>query len=302
MICRLGLYRYLTIAVLFCAAFLCGFQSQACSLREGYTSPTTSQLVDEADLIVLAEVVGQKEYDPEYGMGEVIVHPTTLIKGNELPDQLAFSGMLANNIVDNGGRKFRLGPATPSAPLNLLIPHPEGGSGSCNRYTYNKGMTLLLFVTREGQDFRVIQAPFSRSLEDVPSKNAPWVRAVENYVSLSNLPTPARDDAYVTKAAELRRLGTPTSLALADELDWDRCQRAGGLPIDKCPALTKKYYAQDEAAVTQYEADLEKFEDVTDTAIAEPKAETSSSVFLILFVVSGALIAGMMLHFYRKRS
>ncbi|WP_337829231.1 hypothetical protein [Pseudonocardia sp. TMWB2A] len=212
-------------------------------MDDEYRTPSTSQLVERSDFIVLAQVVS--ETGDEFS-NKVVVQPVTLLKGPDMPGKLTISGMLSGRLIDNGGNKIFLPAVLPRNPLNLLTPHPDGGGGSCTRKLYNRGMKLLLFVTHDNDGLHVIQDAYSRSLEDVPSDNAPWVRAVKIYVALLGLAQNARNEALAEKAAILNQSSSLEDRAIADEINWTLCQNNDGKPLQKCNKLAEKALHEEE--------------------------------------------------------
>ena len=81
-------------------------------------------------------------------------------------------------------------------------------------------MIVVLFLRRSGEQLTPLAPPFSRGLEDVPTADALWVKAVRMYVAIAAKPKPAR-------LAEMRRkrddvqaeVDDPDARLLALELD-----------------------------------------------------------------------------------
>src|SRR5689334_16024883 len=103
--------------------------ASACSVVEGYHIPTNIELIDKADLVVLAEVVGGPDtlddIDPEKVFEPLVVlKPIRAIKG-EAPSELKVWGYF-----ELKGQRF------PAAPTALDTPHPTTMMGACVRQGY----------------------------------------------------------------------------------------------------------------------------------------------------------------------
>lgn len=165
--------------------------TQACSLASGYRVPTNLELVDRADAIVLARVEDggpwvMPNYTPDPSDPPLIkarLVPVAVLKGKALPGEIRFDdAILANAKIK----------ATASDPRNLVDANPDAFFGGCNRYFFDKGMMLVVFLRREGNQMVADGAPFARTLEDVPSADALWVKTVKVYVKIAAFPRQAR--------------------------------------------------------------------------------------------------------------
>jgi len=183
----------------------------ACSVASSYRVPTNLELAGRADLIVLGTAEGEAPGATERDMGEVIVRPVALLKGGALPSELRIRGYFSDDP--------RLVAA--SNPRDLFNPNPGALIGGCTRYIFRRGMLLLLFLERddEGQ-LRLAHYPFARSAEDVPSPDAPWVKAVRLYVEIAALPEAERRAALTARRDALRAAsGDPDATLLAADID-----------------------------------------------------------------------------------
>lgn len=182
----------------------------ACSVISRYRVPTNLELVERAEAIVLGTVDRQEGEGSPFDT-EVVVHPTLLLKGSVLPAEVRLRGYLAT-----AGR----GVATRSGPRELLRVNPDALSGGCNRYVFEKGMQLVLFLLRDDKgSLRPSLPPFARAAEDVPGPDALWVKAVRQYVEFAALPAKPRRAAMIARRGALRRSGDPDSMLLADDID-----------------------------------------------------------------------------------
>jgi hypothetical protein len=114
--------------------------ASACSVVSTYKVPTTLELAEKADTIVLGTVESEVKDQGDF-IGSVQVRPTLLLKGSGLPERVALRGGISD------GRAH----VTRSDPNELWAPNPDALSGGCTRYMFEKGMQLVLFLER-GED------------------------------------------------------------------------------------------------------------------------------------------------------
>lgn len=182
----------------------------ACSVIGSYRAPGNLELVRRADTIVIG-TVERAVPGPDNGVGEIIVHPTKLLKGARLPHEVRLRGFLSDGQAT----------ATRSDPRELVKPNPDTMAGSCTRAVFDQGMKLVLFLAK-GRDGKLTLAgyPFARVAEDVPSDDAPWVKAVRTYVEVVRLPPRNRAAALRAKRAALsHRTGDPDARLLIEDID-----------------------------------------------------------------------------------
>lgn len=191
--------------------------AQACSVRAPYRTPTTLQLVEQADTIVLARVVdgGPYPYEDFARMGGRLASlvPFATLKGGYSEQPVIFN----EATLELPGAGLR---AVPSDPRNLVDANPDAFSGSCNRTVFRENMIVVAFLRRDGSRFVPFAPPFSRALEDVPTATALWVKAVRIYAAVAAKPKSSRQ-------AEMRRqrdslqlnINDPDDRLLALELD-----------------------------------------------------------------------------------
>jgi len=184
----------------------------ACSMPASYRPPSNLQLVESAEVIVLATVVDGHDGLEGIEPGGVIVRPTLLRKGDALPEEVRLRGMV---------RTDPRSVLTRSDPRELFAPNGDALRGACSRYTFERGMMLLLFLQRgdDGQ-LHLASHSFSRNAEDVPSPDALWVRATRLYVEIAALPPAERRAALTARRDALRaQAGDPDAALLAAEID-----------------------------------------------------------------------------------
>ena len=199
----------LALCVLALAALSAAHPAAACSVVSSYRVPTNLELVEQAEAIVLGTVERQEGEGSAFET-RVVVRPTLLLKGAVLPDELRLGGYLAK-----GGGNF----ARRSDPRELREVNPDALTGGCNRYVFERGMQLVLFLKRDSKGvLRPSLPPFARAAEDVPGPDSLWVKAVRLYVGIAALPADRRRAALVARRNALRRSGDPDSVLLADDI------------------------------------------------------------------------------------
>lgn len=200
--------RILLLPLAAAAALAAAAPASACSPLPGYRVPTSLELAERAEAIVIATVEAQVGEGPSPFDTEIVVRPVLLLKGEAMPGQIRFEGMLAT-------RRDR---ATRSDPRELFQPNPDALTGGCRRYVFKKGMQLVLFLERHDGVLRPADYPFSRAMEDVPSAEALWVRAVRLYAEIAALPPEARRAALIARQEALSAAGDADSLLLARDI------------------------------------------------------------------------------------
>ena len=203
-------------ALSFVSLIVCS-DAQACSVPASYRVPSTLQLVEESDAIVLARVVdgGPAAYEPFARVGgrNARLVPFAAIKGQYAGLRILFE----DAVLELQSDEVR---ATPSDPRNLVDANPDTFAGSCNRYVFKPGMIVVAFLKRDGKDFVRYAPAFSRALEDVPNENALWVKAVRMYAAIAEKPKAARRKEMQRQRDTLRfELDDPDARLLALELD-----------------------------------------------------------------------------------
>ena len=182
----------------------------ACSVVPGYRVPTNLELADRADTILIGTVEGFSQGTNPWER-QARIRPTLLLKGAALPAQISIEGYPAE----------ALRRPTRSNPRELHEPNPDALIGGCTRYLFEPGMKLVLFFERgkDGQ-LRFASYPFARVSEDVPSDEAPWIKAVRIYVEVAALPRSQRKAAMRARRDALRAAtGDPDAALVADDID-----------------------------------------------------------------------------------
>ena len=202
---------FLAAAAALAVPFLAAPPAAGCSVVDTYRVPTNLELAERADTILLGTAEGEGEPNPDPWEHEIIVRPTLLLKGAALPAEVRIHGSLSDDP--------RL--VVASDPRDLFNPNPGALIGGCTRYIFKRGMLLLLFLQRDdGGRLRLAGSPFARSAEDVPSADAPWVKAVRLYVEIAALPERERRAALTARRDALRaQTGDPDAALLAEDID-----------------------------------------------------------------------------------
>lgn len=200
--------RFLSLPLVALACFVAQ-PAAACSPVPGYRVPTNMELVEQADLILLA-TVSAGDFEPDTApTQQIAVTPVAALKG-QLPDApLALSGMIATDAE-----------ALLSNPYELNEAHPQSYTGSCTRYAFPSGTRILFFLGREDGFWREAGGPFSRWAEDVLTDDAPWLTLVRFYVEVAALPASERATALTAKRAEYGAKGDdPVAQLMAQDID-----------------------------------------------------------------------------------
>lgn len=191
----------------------------ACSLMPEYKGPETNfELVQQADTIfigTLVKTLGKDEFDRQ-----ILVKPTVLLKGQNLPKAVQIRGYLSDRTIKDAGKQFRVR-AISSEPFDLWRPHPEVWIGGCSRYNFNQGMQIVLFFKKNGNKLEWFDPAFTRSSEDVSGPNALWVKAIRTYVRIGRLPPENQKTALRNEMLNLRKdnFGDSDRTPLADDIE-----------------------------------------------------------------------------------
>jgi hypothetical protein len=181
----------------------------ACSVVPGYRVPTNMELVEDADLILLA-AVSDGDFAPD-SMPEqqIAIEPLAAIKGDLPAGPLAMPGSIATDAD-----------ALLSNPYELKDAHPQSLAGACNRYMFPRGSRVLFFLKWEGDHWRAAGGPFSRWAEDVLTDDAPWLQIVRLYAEAASLPESDRTAYLAARRAEYRAEGDdPVAQLIATDID-----------------------------------------------------------------------------------
>ncbi len=180
-----------------------------CTPVSGYRIPDNIQLVEKADLIVLAVVEsGPSDKDEAYRSTDVVLRTVEILKGSRPGRPLRLSGF-----VSQGGL-----PVEPH-PTPLFETHPDAFEGACTRHAFAVGTLVVAMFANTTQGPVALAYPGARQVEDVVGSDDVWPRAVRIYVkALAINGKRARRAALLAKAKELSALTTDPA---AREIDLD---------------------------------------------------------------------------------
>lgn len=181
----------------------------ACSVAPGYRVPTTLELVEQADAIIVAEPWDQRTRGD--GAPEIMFASLVILKG--APDREVEGDRIV--VHAPGVLETTTGAARSSEPKELVRAHPEAYEGGCVRSTFHPKQWVLLFLKREGEDYRVISYPFARTAEDTALPDSRWLKAVREYIAIAALPPSARRARMQVRRNLLKARGDADSLAIA---------------------------------------------------------------------------------------
>ncbi|USU07922.1 hypothetical protein NF700_12630 [Sphingomonadaceae bacterium OTU29MARTA1] len=152
--------------------------AQACSLPSNYQIPTTLELVERADTVVIAQVMdGGRSSAPKF-------RAVKLVSIASLKGQMPTRGIaIADGFLSN--EQFR---STPSDQRNIVDANPDAFDGGCRRFVFDEGTLLVVFLRRRNGRYSVDAPALSRALEDISDPQALWVKAVRMYIEISALP------------------------------------------------------------------------------------------------------------------
>lgn len=191
----------------------------ACTPAPGYRVPTNLELAEQANLIVIGEVVSAApaRQDDPLSAG-ILVEPITALKGLLPSGNLVLRGM-ALAAPDRPEEAVR------SDPNEFVEAHPLSLAGACIRRVFAQGARVLFFLAREGGEWVPAGGPFSRWAEDVTSRDAPWAQLALLYGHASLLP-PEERTALLQDQIDALQARRESEVALAMATDIER-QLAG---------------------------------------------------------------------------
>ncbi|OWQ95200.1 hypothetical protein [Sphingopyxis witflariensis] len=198
----------------------------ACSVVPGYRVPTNMELVESADLILLA-TVSDGDFAPDSTSEQQIqIQPVAALKGAMPAEPLAMPGMIA------AGADALL-----SNPYELKEAHPQSLAGACARYMFPRGSRVLFFLSWQDDHWRAAGGPFSRWAEDVLTDEAPWLQVVRIYAEAAGLPATERI-AYLTARRAEYGAEDDNPMAQLIAADIDRQLAGPNAPLnEELPAM-----------------------------------------------------------------
>lgn len=181
----------------------------ACSPVSGYRVPTNLELVGQADMILLATVIGGTPADAGGDAMRIDLRPDVVLKGDPAAAPTSLGIALAADRY-----------ALPSNPYDLAEAHPLAFIGGCYRYMVPKGSRVLFLLRGTKGHWIPAGGPFSRWAEDVLTDDAPWFDAVKFYIEVQELPEAGRKAALGKRRDELRAKADDfVAQILAEDID-----------------------------------------------------------------------------------
>jgi len=164
----------------------------ACSLGPSYLQRSNFELVRDTGAIALARSLRlEKRQD---GHSQIVFEVVKTIKGSVAEKTLSVTG----NTNWRGA----------SDPADFSTCRPGAGTGGCIAYDYRLGRLFLLFLEKHEEGWEVWMSPFSRVNEEVEGEDAPWTRAVIQYLRIAELGT-AGGQKEALRALMVREHGVP---------------------------------------------------------------------------------------------
>ncbi len=140
----------------------------ACSPISGYVRPSNFELVQLADVIVVATAQEPTEGRDSEG---VSFRVTRTLKG-DVPTNFEIPELI-------------LGKARPSDPSQIAEPNEEAYMGPCTRMTLAKGRSYVMFLEHDEEgNLQQLGFPFTRVNEDYAGPRALWTQTIQTYVDL----------------------------------------------------------------------------------------------------------------------
>jgi hypothetical protein len=193
-------------------ALLAAPAAHACSVAPGYRVPTTFELVAQSDAIIVAQPFDQRT--GANGEPEILFASLVILKG--APGRVVKDDRIVAHAL--GVLEPETAAARPSDPRQLVRAHPEAYEGGCVRMTFHPKQWVVLFLKRDGDDYRVISYPFARTAEDSALPDSRWLKAVREYVAIASLPPAMRRARMEVRRVMLKARGDPDSLAIAADI------------------------------------------------------------------------------------
>jgi len=200
----------------------------ACTVPADYMPPTNLQLANDANTIVLGEVVGGgigSPADPD--APSITVHPIVALKGLLPGADFKIGGM---SLAEDGAASGADGDS-----LAFGAPDPAAMGEDCIRRQFPLHAQALFFLKRENGEWAPAGGPLSRWAQDVTGLDAPWVQLASLYAHAAMMPTEeARQLLEQRHEALVSRPDDPQAAAMAADLE--RSLAGPEVPIIARPA------------------------------------------------------------------
>ncbi len=148
-------------------------QAYGCTLASNYYGSSNFELIESADAIIVAKVVGQQKENSNGAVFEIIEH----IKNKTVTQIEPGNAFLSSKVHK----------VNPSNPFIINEPHPDSYSGACNRHLYENGRSYVLFLNEDDGKFSIEGAPFSRIAEDYYGEDSAWMRVIRYHLDIQNI-------------------------------------------------------------------------------------------------------------------
>jgi hypothetical protein len=182
----------------------------ACSVASDYRVPTNLELAGQAQLILLAKVIGEEGGGEDAFGKAILVEPILALKGEMPAEPIAISGSQLSD------ERFLV----LSNPYEFGEAHPLSYSGACIRRMFPLGTTALFFLEQRDGQWMPSGDAFSRWAEDVPGEEAPWVKLTQIYITASRLSGEERKGVLEAERDMLREWkDDPVALLMAADID-----------------------------------------------------------------------------------
>ena len=194
------------------AAVLLAFPAAALACEADFDEgPTNIELLERADLVVLAKVRADPNNTDKW-QEKIVLEPVRTLKGSA-PNTLTISGFVRDRQTGEPIRPF---------PTTLGQGHPSASWGSCNRAAYSPGSFVLAIFEKTPKGFVQNSGPWARTIEDVEGPNGLWVRAASFYLRIirQNPPDLRRRAFRKERNRLLARHGDPDAKAMAQDIGW----------------------------------------------------------------------------------
>lgn len=227
-----------TILAVITSFFLCTAPAAACSMADGYKTPTNFELVEKSKVIVLARVDQVPDHATADGKSNRLIslQPLKFLKGSAKQDALELMGWRPPKNWEGV-----------STSTTLWQSHFSAGLGACIRQFYQPGELVVAMFAEDpqskqitGKDLNQLFAAWARIVETVDGPDDVWVHAVERYVALQAGDPATAKQRIESEVQKLRLERTPEAQAIAADLDYylRRGDRSGTWGSFAMPTLT----------------------------------------------------------------
>ena len=210
--------RILPLLAAFC---LYAAPASACSVEDGYKVPSNFELVQQADVIVLARVATVPVEPGSFGDSETSdwsltqLEPLRFLKGHAPASELRIMG-------------WRPPPNFAGRPAlgSIHETHFSSQIGGCIRQFYEPGEIVVAFFTADtqmaeatGRSVKQMFTPFARVVETVSGDGSIWVQTIEQYLRLQQGDPATLNERMRTMLTDMQAVRTQEAEAIALDLE-----------------------------------------------------------------------------------